>query len=146
MKRMTFLMTVMASLMMLAGCEKDDRSVALNSLPQKAQTFVDTHFGGLTITSVVKEYDDLTYDYDVYFSNGTSIEFNRSGEWKDIDCHGSKVPDSVVPEKVLNYVKSNYPSNVIVQLTIDGLFYDVELDNDLDLVFGKGGDFVRIDY
>jgi uncharacterized lipoprotein YajG len=38
MKRMNFIMTVMASLMMLAGCEKDDRSVALNSLPQKAQT------------------------------------------------------------------------------------------------------------
>ncbi len=146
MKRMTFLMTLMASLMMLAGCEKDDRNVALTSLPQKAQTFIENHFGELTIASVVKEYDDLTYDYDVYFSNGTSIEFNRSGEWKDVDCHGSKVPDSIVPTNVLDYVKANYPSNVIVQLSIDGLYYDVELDNDLDLVFNKSGNFVRIDY
>ena len=146
MKRMNFIMTVMASLMMLAGCEKDDRNVALSSLPQKAQTFVENHFGDLTISSVVKEYDDLTYDYDVYFTNGTSIEFSRSGEWKNIDCHGSKVPDSAVPAGVLDYVTANYPSNVVVQITIDGLFYAVELDNDLDLVFNKSGKFVRIDY
>ena len=49
MKRMNFIMTVMASLMMLAGCEKDDRNVALSSLPQKAQTFVDKDIFPLNI-------------------------------------------------------------------------------------------------
>lgn len=131
--------------MVLAGCEKDDTHISLTALPQTSQQFIDTHFGDLTISRVVKDFDDLSYDYDVYFTNGTKIEFSRNGEWKDIDCHGSKVPDSVVPTKILEYTKSNYPANVIVQLSLDGRYIDVELDNDLDLEFNKDGDFVRID-
>ncbi len=146
MKRMNFLLTAIASLMMLASCEKDDRAITPANLPQASQALIEQHFGDLTISRVVKEYDDFTYDYDVYFTNGTKIEFSRSGDWKDIDCHGTKVPDGLVPAKILDYVKANYPSNVIVQITRDDRHLDVELDNDLDLVFNKSGDFVRIDY
>lgn len=146
MKRMTFFAAMVASLMMLASCDKEDKNIALDSLPDQAKTFVENYFGELTISRVVKDYDDFSHDYKVYFSNGTKVEFSRSGEWEDIDCHGSKVPDGVLPEKILSYVQTNYPSNVVVQIERDGAYYDVELDSDLDLVFGRDGDFVRIDY
>lgn len=143
---MTLITTIMASLIMLASCEMEERVITPNSLPQAAKQLIEAHFGDLTIAQVEKDYDDLGYDYNVYFTNGSKIEFSRNGEWKDIDCRGMKVPDAIVPSKILSYVGTTYPTNFIAQIAVDGRYYDVDLDNDLDLVFNKSGDFVRIDY
>ena len=142
---MSLIMAIMASLTTLASCEKNDEFLTLELLPQSAQHCIATHFGDLTISHVVKEYDEFTYNYDVHFTNGNKIEFNRSGEWTDIDCRYTKVPDSIVPTGILSYVNANYPSNNINQISIDGRYYDVDLNNDVDLVFTKSGDFVRVD-
>ena len=145
MKRMSFFMAIMASLTTLASCEKNDEFLTLELLPQAAQQCIETHFGDLAISSVVKDYDEFTYSYDVYFTNGNKIEFNRSGEWTDIDCRYTKVPDSIVPAGILSYVNANYPSNDIDQISVDRRYYEVDLDNGVDLVFTKSGDFVRVD-
>lgn len=146
MKRMNFLFTAIASLTILASCENDDRHISPNNLPQPAQALIEQYFPELTVSSVVKDYDDFSYSYEAYLSNGTKLEFTRKGDWKDIDCHGSKVPDGLVPAAILSYVQTTYPANVIVQISRDNSYYDVDLDNDLDLVFNKNGKFVRIDH
>ena len=63
-----------------------------------------------------------------------------------IDIEGiSKLPDSVIPSKIREYVVANYPQNHIIGWEIDGRNQQVELDNDLDLEFTMNGDFIRID-
>ncbi|NLW30122.1 MAG: hypothetical protein GXY77_01545 [Fibrobacter sp.] len=73
-----------------------------------------------------------------------SLEFNRKNEIIDIDGV-SQLPNSVIPEKILQYVTTNYPTNFITDWELDGKNQQIELDNGLDLEFNMNGDFLRID-
>ena len=146
MKRAFFIISLLAiSLATFASCDKDEQPVDPAQLPAEAQTFIDTNFPATTINSVVKEYDDFTYHYDVYLADGTTLEFDKRGEWKDVQNRVSGVPDSIVPEKILSYVTNNYSNAFIVEIERDRQ-YDVELNTGIDLDFSLDGDFIRIDY
>lgn len=129
----------------LVGCEKSDQFVEPNKLPNKAQTFIDTHFSSATVRSVVKEYDDLTYTYEVILTDGTQIEFKKGGEWKSVDNRQAGVPSSVLPEEMATHIANNYIGAFVVDIERDWQ-YDVELSNGVDLDFTLGGKFIRVDY
>lgn len=142
MKRILFLISTLA-ILSLQSCDTE-KFIGIADLPDKAATFIQTNFPSAEVVSVVKDYDDLTYTYDVVLSDGTTIEFKRSGEWKDIDARTSMVPHSVIPEKILTYVQTNYEGNYIVGISRESR-YDVELDNHLELVFTLAGGYLGID-
>ncbi len=129
----------------LVGCEKSDQLVDPNRLPDKAQNFITNHFSAATIKNVVKEYDDMTYTYDVYLSDGTQIEFKRGGDWLSIDNRQTGVPSSIFPENIQSYLTTNYPNTFVVDVDRDWQ-YDVELSNGVELDFTLGGKIVIVDY
>lgn len=133
-----------AALIGLQSCD-DDKYVAPDTLPNVAESFLTTHFADTEVSSVMKEYDDFTYHYNVYLADGTYVEFNKSGEWREVENRVKGVPSSVVPEKILTYVTTNYSEFFIVDIERDRQ-YDVELNNDLNLHFSLDGDFLRFDY
>ena len=143
MKKIVILIGALAALS-LQSCD-GERFVGFADLPEMAATFIQTNFPSAEVISVVKDYDDLSYTYDVVLSDGTVIEFKRSGEWKDVDARTSKVPDAIVPADILNYVQTNYEGNYIVEISRD-IRYDVELDNKRELVFALTGTYLGIDY
>ncbi len=143
-KIFAFLAFASVALFGLQSCDKDDQAVDPNKLPTTAQTFINTHFADATVSSVVKEYDDLTYHYEVYLSDGTHLEFKKNGEWKSVENRTSGVPKSVIPTKILDYIATNYSDCFVIDIERDRQ-YDVELNNDLDLDFNLDGDFIRID-
>ena len=57
----------------------------------------------------------------------------------------SRLPESVIPVKILDYVNQNYSGNYITDWEIDGKNQQVGLENDLDLEFNMSGEFLRID-
>lgn len=136
---------VATSLFALQSCDKEDERVDYNKLPSAAQTFLDANYPNATVTSCVKDYDDWSHTYEVYLSDGTHIEFDKHGEWLDVENRVSGVAQSVVPAPIWDYVTTNYASLFIVDIEKDGRGYDVELNNDLDLDFDSKGNFVRID-
>ena len=77
-------------------------------------------------------------------SESISLEFNRKKEIIDIDGV-TQLPNSVIPEKILQYVTTNYPTNFITDWKLDDKNQQVQLDNGLDLEFKMNGDFLRID-
>ncbi len=113
-----------------------------NSLPNNSKEFLQQHFPSLQITYVQIEDDQ---DYDVTLSDGTNVEFFKDGNWEKVECFGKAIPESVVPAKILDYVKANYPKLYIEELSIERNGYDVELNNNLDILFSKDGDFKKID-
>lgn len=142
MKKIVLLISVLAALS-LQSCD-GEKFVGVADLPENAATFIQNNFPSADVISVVKDYDDLSYTYDVVLSDGTKIEFNRSGEWRDVEARTSKVPDAIVPAKILTYVQSKYDGNYIVDIARD-IRYDVELDNRIELVFNLSGDYLGID-
>ena len=144
-KIFSILALAIATLVGLQSSEKEDVMIPATELPSEVISFLDTHFSGIEIRSVIKDYDNSTYEFEVYLSNGTRIELSRRGEWRNVENHLAGVPHSVVPNKILTYVAENYPDQMIIGIERDRQI-DVELKGGVELVFSLNEDFVKFDY
>ena len=145
MKKMFLLLVVliMAVMPMLAD---NDKMITREELPEKAQMFIDEHFANVDVLYAKAERDmGVITSYDVVMEGDVKIEFNRSGEWESVDCNRGRVPDSVLPKAVLDYVAKKFPKAYVVEIERNMMGYDVKLSNDLDLEFDKSGKFLRVD-
>ena len=83
---------------------------------------------------------------DVVRKNGDKIEFDRKGEWTDIDCKYSAVPTGIIPAPIAKYVADNYPDNKIVQIERDTRSTEVKLDNRMEIKFDKQHRVIEMDF
>ena len=118
-----------------------DRTVTFAQLPQKAQQFINTHFSNVGFLSA--KQDDG--EYEVMLKDGTKVDFTLQGDWKEVDCHVTAVPAAIVPAGITQYVKTNFPNNIITKIEKKYGGYDIELNNDLELKFDKNGNFLYAD-
>ncbi|MGN0036474.1 MAG: PepSY-like domain-containing protein [Bacteroidaceae bacterium] len=144
MKKLTILLIgILASLHM--ACADDIITRDTNRLPEKARTTLQKHFAGIEL-SYIKIDNDLTKtSYEAVLSDETSIEFDKKGNWTEIDCQRSPVPCALVPEAAAKYVREHFPNESIVKIDRDRRGYSVELGNGLDLDFDAKGRFLRAD-
>lgn len=126
---------------LMAGPEKP---IGIKQLPQISQTLIQTYFSNLIFEKGTLEGNGQI-EYTIKFSNGTELEFNEKGEWTEIDCKTTKVPNGIIPAPIQNYVVSNYKNNKIVKIQKESFGYEVELNNDLELKFNKEGKFLSVD-
>jgi hypothetical protein len=144
-KIFSILALAIVTLVGLQSCEKEDVMIPAAELPSEVISFLDTHFSGIEVRSVIKDYDNSTYEFEVYLSNGTRIELSRRGEWRNVENHLAGVPHSVIPNKILTYIAENYPDQMIIGIERDRQI-DVELKGGVELVFSLNEDFVKFDY
>lgn len=136
----------LAGLMLMAGissCEKED-TIKESDLPAEIKTYINTHFAGHTIMKAETEGSGDRKTYEVRLSGNVKLDFNSSKNIKDIESD-VKLPDSVIPAKILLYVQTNYTGLFITDWELDREGQKVELNNGVDLVFSADGDFIRID-
>lgn len=142
-----FLCLALVALMSVAAASARDkvyRDAAI--LPSSAQKTLKQAFPKVAVNHVKVDTNILgKADYDVVLNNGTEIEFNSDGDWKEVDCGNSAVPAMFVLKPISNYVNSNYKGAKIVQINKDRNDYEVELSNGVDLKFDRAGKFLRID-
>ncbi len=127
----------------LTSCDKEE-VIPSSDLPSEITSYVSTHFPNNTIVQVINDRDGLSKTYDILLSENISLEFNRKKEIIDIDAV-TQLPNSVIPEKIRQYVTTNYSTNFITDWELDDKNQQVQLDNGLDLEFKMNGDFLRID-
>lgn len=127
----------------LASCDKETL-VQDNDLSKEIRTFISTHFPSNRIIQSVKDRDGLELTYDILLDGNIKLEFNKKNQIIDIESR-EKLPDSVIPAKILDYVSANYSGNFITGWEIDGRNQQVKLNNGLELEFNMDGDFLRID-
>ncbi|HEV7380628.1 MAG TPA: PepSY-like domain-containing protein [Dyadobacter sp.] len=133
------------SLILLTGCDKE-KVVNENEMPGGAREYVETHFPTANVQQVVKERDDLEVTYDVILDNQVKLTFDKNGDCYDAESPLSlKLPDSVVPANVLEYVKANYADHFIVEWEKNKTDQEVKLSNRVELKFNLSGGFLRID-
>lgn len=133
-----------AVVLVSANASARDRLVTYEQLPQTAKTFVTTHFADQKVSYA--KIDDGKYE--VKLADGSELEFTKAGEWIKADCKYSAMPASVValvPAGIPLAVKERFPDAVIVKIDKGWRNIEIELDNDLELVFNKKGELVRID-
>ena len=124
----------------------DDREVVISfeNLPANAQAFLNGKVAENDILRIIEKTDDGKKSYEVKLVDGTELEFNSNGEWIEIDAEDNKsVADIFVPEAILSYVTSNYPTALIenIERMVNG-YFEVELNNDVELYFDAEYNFV----
>ena len=131
------LMTLAVCLFAFIGLTKadDDKPITVEQLPQKAQQFIKQYFADKTVTLAKMERDFMDKSYEVLFSNGEKVEFDKNGEWKDVDCKQSVVPADIIPQAIKDHVAKTYPDAKILQIDRDTRGYKVQLNNRLELKY-----------
>ena len=122
-------------------------------LPAEAQGFIQDHFSGATIEAVQVEdegwleglFDGEENDkYEVRLSNGVQLDFNENGNISEVDSkEGVAIPEEVLPAEIRTYVASNYADTMIESWSLDDNEQEVELSNEIDLVFDRDGNFLK---
>lgn len=131
----------------LSACNHEDKKVIqFGELPQAAQTFVDTHFADKQVSIVYHDNELADKDYEVIFTDGANIDFSKKGEWTEVEDRDTNgVPTAIMLQGIVDYVSTNFAGQYVVQLGKERSNYEVELNNGVEMVFDKEGQFLRYD-
>ncbi len=123
----------------------NDRPIQMNQLPKKIQSFVSTYFpkAKIAIAKVEEGYFDRVYD--LIFTDGNKIEFDRNGNWEEIDCKRSFVPWEIVPNEITESVKTNFSEVKILKIERKKKKYKLKLSNGYKLEFNQEFDLIEMD-
>ena len=140
-----FLLLIAATLT-FSVASAQDKKVTFNDLPADAINFVREHFLVDHIASVWKDTDYNDEEYTVIFRDGLEIEFNGNGDWKELKARHGKVPDHVVPEKILAHVSATFPFESIKEVSrnLTKKRYKAELTDDQELKFDENFNFIGV--
>ena len=129
----------------MAANAGNDKPIAVNALPIKAQTLLSNHFNNQKVMLATIESGVVSRSYDVVLQNGTKLEFDKKGNLTEIDCKQGTVPDQLIPQAIKNYLMANYAGQSVKKIEMNKNEYEVELANGLDLTFNKHFQLIDID-
>ena len=135
-KSMVFFV-LMGCMAFFMGCNEE------SNIPVPAQEFIKEYFPKSTVVLVEMDADDEGKEYCAWLNDGTKVEFDLLGEWKRVSRNKTGVPSRLVPPVITEYVKTNYPQDIISKLSKKSYGYKIELSDDMDLRFDPQGNFIE---
>lgn len=136
MKKLTMMMMIGLFTVGVTSCRADSEKVIdVKQLPEVAENFISEHFADSKVAAAKVENLWRNKGYEVYFTNGDHIDFDRNGNWEEIECKSTAVPTAVVPAAIHEYVAKTYPGERIKKLERDRWKYEVKLSNRIELTF-----------
>lgn len=144
MKKLLILFVCLFTLQTIARAD-DDKPIQVSQMPQKAQQFIKQHFAGNNIAMAKVESDFLQKSYDVIFTDGNKVEFDKKGNWTEVNCKFSVVLQGIIPAPIQKYVTTNYADAKILKIERDKADYEVKLSNGWELKFDSKFNLIDID-
>ena len=145
MKTRLFLMLCLLALPFVAQAD-DDKPIRVDQLPAQAQQFIKQHFSEKTISLAKEESDFFDKSYDVIFTDGDKVEFDRKGKWHKVSCRKHAVPEAIVPEAIRRYVTTHYPQAHIIKVEREKSTLEVKLSSGIELEFNSRNELIKIDH
>lgn len=140
MKKILVLLVAVLTLGFSAKADHD-QVITFNQLPADAQTMLKQYFANKVPLVITMDWDDYTIVYD----SGEKVEFDKQGNWKDIDCRSSFVPTELIPEQIKANIKTSFPGTTIIKLDRNRRGYEVKLNNGLEIEFNRDYQVIDID-
>lgn len=113
-----------------------DMLIQPNQLPQNSQKFIADTFKGAKIVAAQRDTDS----FEAILSTGAKVKFNLNGEWDEIEAY-SALPDGLLPAAVEKAAKSQ--GGQIIQIDKDFGYFDVKLNNNLELKIDVNGNILK---
>ena len=137
MKKWTFVFISMF-IMNVSVWAGNDKPIQVTELPKMAQSFIKNHFADQSVAVAKMETEFMDKSYDVIFTNGDKVEFDKKGKWTKVDCKHGQVPQGIIPMPIQKYIAKNYPDAKVIKIELtDRKGYEVDLNNGLDIEFDK---------
>ena len=141
--------TIMALVCLVAfqqtAMADNDKPITVNQLPAAAQQVIKSHFSGMKVALAKMETGFLEKSYDVIFTTGEKIEFDRNGNWVEIECKRTAVPAALIPAQIKSYVNTNYSGISILKIGKDRNEYEINLSNGVEIKFNQNFLVIDID-
>ena len=130
---------------LFASCA-DDKVVSESDTPETVQSSVASHFPDKKLAQISADAEGIGGKvYTVIFDDNTKAEYSANGILQEAESV-AQLPDAIIPQGILNYVKATYPSNFITHVNLDDdNSKDVKLNSGLELEFDRDNNFVRIE-
>ncbi len=141
------LLAIFALTTAFVSCNDDDDHETLlaeKDIPTQIMSYKNEHFPSNAIRRAIKDTEGKTTNYELYLDGNFELDFNEKYEIYDIEGT-TKLPDSVIPQAILDYTAENYSANYIIGWELELGHQQVELNNKLDLEFSLDGTFIRVD-
>lgn len=114
-------------------------------LPANSQEFVNTYFKDYKIMYVFMEKEFADTEYKLRFEDGTEIEFNAKGEWKNVSGERNCIPTAFILKEITDYVAAYHKDMCITDVEKDHNRIKVELNDQLEIEFSSKGKFISYD-
>ncbi|MEG1621848.1 MAG: PepSY-like domain-containing protein [Alistipes sp.] len=144
MKKMTAILFAL-TLSLSVACAGGDRPIQLEQLPAVAKQFIQAHFATAKVAIVKESKEWMDKDFEVVFTNGDKIEFDKKGAWTEVECNQGQVPVAIIPQQISAHVATTYPNVWITSIEQSPKGYKVDLSNKLDLKFNEKFALMKID-
>ena len=119
----------------------NDQVITFDRLPASAQTMLNQNFADKVPLVITADWDD----YKVRYASGEKVEFDKRGNWRDIECKTSQVPTDLIPSKIAANVNATFPGSTITEIDRDRFGYSVQLSNGLELEYNRRFQVIEVD-
>lgn len=143
-KILSFLPLMLIALIGLGvtACSDKDEPVSPEELPHDAQFFLATYFPDAPVVTSVKDGDE----YEVVLTDGSRIDFNQKGEWRDVEAAAGKtIPSGFYPDVIDQYIVENFSGVGINEISMEANGYEVKLVTGIELLFTYTGEYIGPD-
>lgn len=139
------LIFALVSLLSLTAFAHGKQPTQFKKLPKQVQTVVKKNYTQEEIQFITCERVSLKkYEYQLVMKDGTSLEYNNTGELlKAKNPQGVK--EVFVPKEIAKYVTKNFPNAIITRYKRETARQSATLNDSMELIFTRSGKFIRID-
>ena len=132
---------VMSICLPLTLMADNDQVITFDRLPATAQAMLKQNFADKAPLVITADWDD----YKVMYTNGDKVEFDKKGNWRDIECKTSQVPAALIPAQIVANVNTTFPGAAVTEIDRDRRGYSVKLSNGLELEYNRNFQIVELD-
>lgn len=142
MKRIKAILLLVAMMVVSFNAKADhDQVITFSQMPEAAQAFHKQFFADKVPLVVTVDWDDYTIRYE----SGEKVEFDKQGNWKEIDCRSTIVPIELIPEQIKANINATFPGSKILKIDRNRRGYEVKLNNGLEVEYSPTFDVIDID-
>lgn len=145
MKNLTRIIFVLTFFAVTSSLMAYDVTITENELPANAKAFLKKYFANDNVIYAEKDFDS----YDVSLQSGIEIDFDISGNWYKVENRGmNPIPTDFIPKSVMETVTKAYSGAKVVDVEYKhmGKYYEIKLDNRMELKIDSKGKMLRQEY
>lgn len=132
------------ALMSLTAFAKGKQPIAFDKVPQPVQTELQKYFTQDQVQYATFEKALGQKLYTFVLEDGTKIRYNHKAVLRKVE-NKNGILTTLVPEKIMEYANATFPKATITEYVCDKSRKEIELNNNMELIFNKRCKFLRIE-